>query len=318
MGFLKNLFSGKQQTPESDQQRSEQKNFDIFKYDGMRAQRMGRFDYAERCYLEALKLQPDFETEGYLAQLYIQMGRLAEAHDRLDQMTQSEPTHVDTWLRLAQVCYMQEDYAGMAEAARRAIRQEQGNAMAHYLLGRAEDGSGDSLMSVAHLTQAIVLDDDFTEARLLRAEALLKMGQSKEAQEDVSAILARQPEQEEALILSGRIGEMQQHDDQAEERYRQVLQLNPFNEPAYLALGALYIRRKQYAEAIALFDEALEMNPQFAQAYHERGRAKLLAGDKEGSLADVKQALELNPQEAEKLNGQFDNQLNRTTNILGL
>ena len=35
-------------------------------------------------------------------------------------------------------------------------------------------------MSIAHLTKAIVLKDDFTEARLLRAEALIKMQQYKE------------------------------------------------------------------------------------------------------------------------------------------
>ena len=38
-----------------------------------------------------------------------------------------------TLLTLANVCYMQEDYAAMAEAAQKAIAVEEGNAMAHYL-----------------------------------------------------------------------------------------------------------------------------------------------------------------------------------------
>ena len=46
MGFFKSFFSGKQEKPETEKQKNDQKNFEIFKYDGMRAQRMGRPDYA--------------------------------------------------------------------------------------------------------------------------------------------------------------------------------------------------------------------------------------------------------------------------------
>lgn len=49
MGFFKSFFSGKQEKPETEKQKNDQKNFEIFKYDGMRAQRMGRPDYAIKC-----------------------------------------------------------------------------------------------------------------------------------------------------------------------------------------------------------------------------------------------------------------------------
>ena len=39
MGFFKSFFSGKQEKPETEKQKNDQKNFEIFKYDGMRAQR---------------------------------------------------------------------------------------------------------------------------------------------------------------------------------------------------------------------------------------------------------------------------------------
>ena len=72
--FFKSFFSGKSETPESEKQKNDQKNFEIFKYDGLRAQRMGRPDYAVKCFTEALAIQEEFETMGYLSQLYIQMG----------------------------------------------------------------------------------------------------------------------------------------------------------------------------------------------------------------------------------------------------
>ena len=77
--------------------------------------------------------------------------------------------------------------------------------MAHYLLGKANHGLDNGIMAIAHLTKAIVLKDDFTEARLLRAEALYKMQQFAEAMEDIEAILAQNPDEEAALLLRGKI-----------------------------------------------------------------------------------------------------------------
>ena len=185
MGFFKSFFSGKQDKPETEKQKNNQKNFEIFKYDGMRAQRMGRPDYAIKCFTEALAIQDDFETMSYLSQVYVQTNALSEAHELLERMAKLEPEHTSTFLTLANVCYLQEDYQAMAEAAQKAIEIEEGNAMAHYLLGRAKQGMDDGIMSIAHLTKAIVLKDDFTEARLLRAEALTKMQQYNEAMEDI-------------------------------------------------------------------------------------------------------------------------------------
>ena len=65
--------------------------------------------------------------------------------------------------------------------------------MAHYLLGKADNGQGDGIMCIAHLTKAIVLKDDFIEARLLRAEALVQMQQYKEAMEDIDTIPGTRP-----------------------------------------------------------------------------------------------------------------------------
>ena len=319
MGFFKSFFSGKPASPEKEQQKNKQKNFDIFKYDGIRAQRMGRADYAIKCFQEALALQEDFETMGYLVQAYTQTGQLDEARHLLERMTQLEPDHVNTFLNLANVCFVQEDYPAMAEAAQKAIAIEEGNAMAHYLLGKATDGQNDGIMCIAHLTKAILLKNDFTEARLLRAEALIKMRQYKEATEDIDAILSQDPEEENALLLRGRIKEATGQPEEAEADFRKVTEDNPFNEQAYLYLGQLYIRQKKLIEAIALFDEAIELNPHFAQAYHERGRAKLLNGDKDGATEDLKKELELNPQESKTFNGEYNNQPDgRQTDILGL
>ena len=124
MGFFKSFFSGKPDNPMAEQEKAKQKNFDIFKYDGMRAQRMGRQDYAIKCFTEALAIREDFETRSYLAQAYAQTNQLEQARQQLEQMVQLEPGHTSTFLTLANICYMQEDYPAMAEAAQKAAEAE--------------------------------------------------------------------------------------------------------------------------------------------------------------------------------------------------
>ena len=55
--FFKSFFSGKSETLESEKQKNDRKRFEIFKYDGLRAQRMGRPDYAVKCFTEALAIE---------------------------------------------------------------------------------------------------------------------------------------------------------------------------------------------------------------------------------------------------------------------
>lgn len=305
--FFKSFFSGKSETPESEKQKNDQKRFDIFKYDGMRAQRMGRLDYAVKCFTEALAIEEEFETMTYLSQLYIQLGEVEKARELLEKMAAMEPEIVTTFLSLANVCYIQEDYKAMEEAATKAIAIEEGNAIAHFLLGKARKGLDDDIMTIAHLTKAITLQDDFIEARLMRAEALLHMKQYKEMMEDIDAVLAQNPEEETAILLRGKVKEANHQEEEAEADYKLVTEVNPFNEQAYLYLGQLYIAQKKLPEAIGLFDEAIELNPNFAEAYRERGRAKLLNGDKDGSVEDMKKSLELNPKEEASVNGEFKN-----------
>ena len=292
--FFKSFFAGKTENPEEEKQKNAKKNFEIFKYDGLRAQRMGRPDYAIKCFNEALAIEEDFETLNYLSQLYIQTGEFGKAHELLERMIALEPELTSTYLTLANLCFMQEDYQEMADAAQKAIALEEGNAMAHYLLGKANHGLDNGIMTIAHLTKAIVLKDDFTEARLLRAEALYKMQQFAEAMEDIEAILAQNPDEEAALLLRGKIKEATGKEEEAETDYLHVTEINPFNEQAYLYLGQLFITQKKLTAAIELFDEAIELNPNFGAAYHERGRAKLLNGDvrqKEGVLPIPDQAV---------------------------
>lgn len=312
--LFKSLIKGKETTEEE----KEKKNFEILKYDGIRAQRIGRIDYAAKCFAGALNIREDFEVLGLLSQIYIQQGEIEQAKELLNRMALLEPETVNTYLILANTCYMQEEYKEMAQAAQKAIELDNQNAIAFYLLAKANHGLKDNIGTIANLTKAIMLKEDFQDAYLMRAEDLLQMKQYKEALEDIEKVLHFHPEEEGALLLRGKLNEATGKPEEAENDYRTITELNPFNEQAYIALGQLYITQKKLTEAIELFDEAIELNPNAAAAYHERGRAKLLNGDKEGSIEDMKQALQLNPKENENFNGEFNNLKRGSDSVFGV
>ena len=73
MNIFKKLFGGQKTTEEVKQEK--EKDFDMVKYDGVRALRMHQFDLAAKSLEHALQLNAeDLECRDYLSQAYISMG----------------------------------------------------------------------------------------------------------------------------------------------------------------------------------------------------------------------------------------------------
>ena len=295
MGLLSALFGGKK--PEDNQQeKQEQKNFEILKYDGIRARNINRLDYAIRCFEQAITLRNDPETLHYLADTYIKTQRLDEARITLNKLTEAAPDDVSALITLAHTCYMQEDYESMDRACQQAIKIDEKNASAYYLASKAAHGQGNDLQAIVMVTKVIALDENFVAAYRFRAETLWSMRQAKEALDD-----------EDALLLKGTVLAALGQTEEAEQCFDKVMEDNPFNEKAYLLKGELLAGQKEFDKAIGLYTEALELMPENAALYQERGRVRLLSGDKEGSVEDMKKAIELNPESEQQINGKFDN-----------
>ena len=70
MNIFKKLFGGQKTTEEVKQEK--EKDFDMVKYDGVRALRMHQFDLAAKSLEHALQLNAeDLECRDYLSQAYI-------------------------------------------------------------------------------------------------------------------------------------------------------------------------------------------------------------------------------------------------------
>ena len=302
MGIFSSLFGGNKKTEDN-----KEKNFDILKYDGIRAMRIGKLTYALKCFEEATAIQEDLETMNHQATCYIRVNRMDDARQLMTRMTEIAPDQPVVFQSLASLCYMQEDYTAMNDACQKALALCDQDPATFFLAAKAALGMNNGIQTIAMLTKAIMLNEEFTEAYQMRAEVLWQMRQAKDANEDIEKLLSMNPEDENALLLKGEILAVSGEEEKAMELIDQVLALNPFNEKAYILKGSYFLAKQEYDNAISVYNEALEINPNFAQAYHERGRVKLAKGDKAGSMEDMKKAIELAPENGANISGEYNN-----------
>lgn len=271
MGFWKTFFGGEEATPEEKKKNADAKNFDLMKYDGVKALRMGQLEYAERCFNEALKIQDDMEVHDFLSQTLTRLGNLEGALQELLTMSRVAPDNVAVLMQGAHVAYMLENYEQMKTLCEQALALDGENALANYQMAQAVMGQDDTISGIAYLTKAITLSEELADARLLRAKTLLAMGDVKGASEDVDWLMAHTDEEEDVLLMAARVA----------------------------------CAKGQTDEAINIYNKVTELNPFQLDAYRERGKLKFELGDKQGAEEEMQKLLEMNPDEMANVSGDY-------------
>lgn len=303
--FLKNLFTKSNVSTEEKKQEEDLKNFEILKYDGIRAQRIGKWTYAERCFKEALHIKNnDLEVLTSLVQISIQLNKLTQATDILMKIIEMNPQQIQSYIELCRIHYIQENYNDMLAISQKAINIEPENAYLYYIQAQAYQKLGNLILAIANLTQAINKKEDFIEAYLMRGRILFEMQQIKETQADIEILLKLDSNNEEILLLAGEVFQYEQEYEKAIQYYQKVIDLNPFNEKGYELLALAYSQNQQTDIAICKLNEGIEIC-ESENLYKLRGKFKFETGDKEGAFMDIKKAIELNPNGNENINGIF-------------
>ena len=173
MGIFSSLFGGNKKTEDN-----KEKNFDILKYDGIRAMRIGKLSYALKCFEEATAIQEDLETMNHQANCYIRVNRMDDARQLMTRMTEITPEQPLVFQSLASLCYMQEDYTAMNDACQKALALNDQDPTTYFLAAKASLGMNNGIQTIAMLTKAIMLNEEFVEAYQMRAEVLWQMRQA--------------------------------------------------------------------------------------------------------------------------------------------
>lgn len=261
MNFFQKLFGGKEETKEEVKVQNEAKNFEMFKYDGVRAMKTGEVEYAVKCFKRALEIQDDLEIHDHLSVLFAHQGQLTDAYDELQLLSEAQPDNIQIYVRMANIAYMMENYGTMATACEKAILIDKDNAEAHYLYAQASKGQGDDVNTVAMATKAISLNEKYGDAYLLRGETYLRMEQLDDATADADWLLEHTADNEDVLLLKAHIERALPHNEEAIAWFGKVIDANPFSAQAYKERGEVYAEMGKDSEAAADAAKAAELMP---------------------------------------------------------
>ena len=284
MNFFKALFGGKDENPEEKRQAEEAKNFEILKYDGVKALKIRQWQQAIRCLSHALSIREDLECRDYLSQALIQDNQLTAAYEELQKLHEAEPDNQDILQRMANVAFVMEDYGAMASSCEKALLISKDNPEIFYLYGRACMGQEDLTNAIAMFTKAISLNEDYGDAYLMRAGVMLQRGEVEAAEQDCQWLLERASSVEDVLILKAQVE----------------------------------IAKGKYDEALSWYNKVIEQNPFSIEGFTLRAELKKQMGDLQGAEEDMARLREINPEGNDEDLEQKMNEAYKNSNPMGL
>ena len=178
-----------------------------------------------------------------------------------DELLASAPISPKLWNERGVALHQEGLFAEAQDSYRRAVRTDQGYALAHNNLGVALYHCGDTDGAIGCFRQALILQPGFGKARLNLA----------------------------LLLSKGRKFQL------ALEAYRGVLESAPGDAAAWNGVGLVLSELRRFEDARNAFARAVQEKPDLAEAHYNLSFTLSNLGDFEGALRETKRALELDP-----------------------
>ena len=139
------------------------------------------------------------------------------------------------------------------------------------------------------------VDRDSATADLLEARNLLRQRRPKDAEVPVLRVLAKQPDNLEALGLHAAVFALQLKEQQADAVLAKVEKVDPDNATAYFDVAQQLGGLRQYPRAIAKYKVAIERAPWWTEARNGLGLLYTQSGDEDDARAALEEARKLDP-----------------------
>jgi tetratricopeptide (TPR) repeat protein len=239
----------------------------------------GRVDTAAKAY--AFALQPNHlpaapgakePARGVLA------ARVIEADLNLDapNRTQLARRHLEQYQRdldpvtkmvlWTEIFLTESDLADAHKAAAYVISQADDSSPAHYILGVVAERSGDTATAELEWNRALGLDATFVPARLALAQAELRDGDLKPAEEHAALVLRTEPANLDALCVFARILMREKRYDSALAIARRAVAADGNAAEPRLVLGEIALAQGNAGQALIHYEQAVLLAPSSAAA----------------------------------------------------
>lgn len=219
----------------------------------------GRFEDAATTFREALAIDPAHAgARSRLASVLISLHRFAEAEELLQPLAEAAPTDAALQHNLGLVRFHQRKF----EAARQAFAaaREGGDAETWAHLAYASHHLGDMDTAREAASQWAAL------APSSRAEGYLSVVEldcldHEAAYRRANALLQSDPDNADALVVSGVQALELQDMERAAGHYENASRLEPDNARAWVGVALVRLYREEHTRAIEAFERALALDP---------------------------------------------------------
>ena len=184
-----------------------------------------------------------------LAYAYTALKRPDDARQEYERSIALDPKMPEAQLNLG-VLLLERQPAAAVAALRRAVELLPSESRPRYLLGLAQERSGDFSGAVESFAGATRLDPKDLDSLTRLGQVLLRLGKSADAEGKFRAALELQPNSPEALQGLAQSLD-QQKKPQAVDAYRNYLVAEPDDKAARLRLVHLLVEQQRYDEAVA-------------------------------------------------------------------
>lgn len=133
--------------------------------------------------------------------------------------------------------------------------------------------------------------------QMFKAENLLRKQEYAAAIQLLEQMIARDPDNEDAMLRLAEAYEQTQQPDKAIAPLQQAVKLNPNSAKLQAELGYAYEYNQQFDKAITALEEAVKMDSGNAEALASLGIAYLETNQRNKAIATLEQAVKMNPED---------------------
>ena len=171
-------------------------------------------------------------------------------------------------------------------------------AEADYNSGLDQMKKGDHTTAITFFTKSITAKPDFDKAFYNRAIALTQVKRFAEAHSDINRVIARSPQNADALFTKSLIYFNENKKDSMSVALDKCIAVKQSHPEANYYKGLLNYEAGEYKKAIENYNKAIEGDAKYVYAYNDRASAKRASNDYPGAIADYEKAISLDDKES--------------------
>lgn len=191
-------------------------------------------------------------------QLLILKNRLDEATKLTNELLKNSAHDVDALVYRGQIQLRQNNANDAVDSLQQALKDDPGNAVAHYQLGLAFDMQQNEGRAESEWREAVRLRPDLTDAQRALASLQLRRNDLDALTQTAQQIIANSPYAPDGYLLRALAEMNRQKFSDAQLDLTKAMGVAPANSVPYVQMGNLYLLQKHYPEAIKFYQQALD------------------------------------------------------------